>query len=170
MSPEVSRKAHVARVMDEVQKELQSLLCQRAATQKRIGTIKQTIMGLANLFGEEAIGKQLLDLVHDRSVHRQPGFTSTCRRVLMESNRPLLTHEVCREIGLRNPTLLAHHKDPMASVSTVLKRLVNYGEARLVSIDLNRSAWEWVADYNALPPDATTESPRLRRTLDPSPK
>jgi hypothetical protein len=151
MSSEVSREAHVARVMDEVQKELQSLLLQRAATHKRIGTIKQTIMGLANLFGEELIGKQLLDLLHERSVHRQPGFTSTCRRVLMESNRPLLTHEVCQEIGLRNPTLLAHHKDPMASVTTVLKRLVNYGEARLVSNDRGRSTWEWVADYSALP-------------------
>jgi hypothetical protein len=163
MSPEVSRKAHVARVMDEVRKELQSLLCQRAATQKRIGTIKQTIMGLANLFGEEAIGKQVLDLVQDRSVHRQqPGFTSTCRRVLMESNRPLMTHEVCQEIGLRNPTLLAHHKEPMASVTTVLRRLVNYGEARLVSNDSGRSTWEWVADYTGFPPRCDNGKPKVR--------
>jgi hypothetical protein len=158
MSPEPSGQSHISRVMGEMQKELQSLLLQRAATLKRIGTIRQTIVGLGKLFGEDAIGRELLDLVHERRGQRQPGFTNMCRRVLMESARPLMTHEVCQEIQLRNPTLLAHHKEPSASVSTVLKRLAAYGEARLVLNGKGRGAWEWVSENIATPLEPTTET------------
>jgi len=34
----------------------------------------------------------------------------------------------------------------MASVTTVLNRLVSYGEAKAVSLDNGRRAWRWVAD------------------------
>jgi hypothetical protein len=38
------------------------------------------------------------------------------------------------------------HKDPLASVTTVLNRLVEYGEARAVVNEHGRRAWEWVAE------------------------
>jgi hypothetical protein len=41
---------------------------------------------------------------------------------------------------------LLRHKDPLASVTTVLNRLVEYGEARTVVRENGRRAWEWVAD------------------------
>jgi len=44
--------------------------------------------------------------------------------------------------------LLARHKDPMASVTTVLNRLVDYGEAQAVVAN-GRRAWRWVADAPA---------------------
>jgi hypothetical protein len=44
------------------------------------------------------------------------------------------------------PAMLERHKDPMASVTTVLNRLVAYGEAKAVSLDNGRRAWIWVAD------------------------
>jgi hypothetical protein len=44
------------------------------------------------------------------------------------------------------PPLLLRHKDPLASVTTVLNRLVEYGEARAVVRENGRRAWEWVAD------------------------
>jgi len=38
------------------------------------------------------------------------------------------------------------HKDPLASVTTVLNRLVDYGEARSVPRESGRRGWEWIAD------------------------
>jgi chorismate mutase len=55
MSTHVSGAEHVEQVIERVQQELESLLQQRAAIIKRIGTIKRTILGLANLFGDEVI-------------------------------------------------------------------------------------------------------------------
>ena len=119
---------------------------QRAEIMKRIGTVKQTIVGLANLFGDEVLNDDLLELVDRKGSGRQPGFTKACRMVLMESDRPLGAREVCEQIQRRLPPVLLRHKDPLASVTTVLNRLVEYGEARAVVRDNGRRAWQWVAD------------------------
>jgi hypothetical protein len=137
---------HVDQVIEHAHKELQTLLNQKQAIVKKIGTLKQTIVGLANLFGEELLDDELQGLVDRKSNGRQPGFTKTCRTVLMESDRPLLTQEVCEEIRRRDPALLARHKEPSASVTTVLNRLVNYGEARRVFNETGQRAWQWVAE------------------------
>ena len=126
--------------------ELLQLMRQRAEVMKRIGTVKQTIAGLANLFGDQVLDDDLLELIDRKPNGRQPGFTKACRRVLMEVKRPLGAREVCVELERNAPAILARHKDPLASVTTVLKRLVDYGEARSLSNDRGRRVWEWVSE------------------------
>jgi len=140
---------HVHEVVRQAHEELRQLLQQRAEVMRRIGTIKQTISGLANLFGDSVLSDELLEMVDRKSGGRQPGFTKACRMVLMEANRALSAREVCDRIQQKTPPLLARHKDPMASVTTVLNRLVAYGEARAVTLDKGRRAWQWVADAEA---------------------
>jgi hypothetical protein len=113
---------------------------------RRIGTIKQTIVGLANLFGDSVLSDELLELVDRKSSGRQPGFTKACRMILMDTKYALSAREVCDRIQEKAPPMLARHKDPMASVTTVLNRLVAYGEAKAVSLDNGRRAWQWVSD------------------------
>jgi hypothetical protein len=145
MPNEGSNGRHAAQVIEQVQKELQSLLQQRAEIVKRIGLIKQTIVGIAKVFGNDALSGALLEIVERKPHGRNPGFTGTCRVVLMESSAPLSTHEVCQEIVRRAPDLIARHKDPLASVNTVLSRLVSYGEASVVRDKAGRRAWQWSA-------------------------
>ena len=57
--------------------ELLHLMVQRAEIMKRIGTVKQTIAGLANLFGDEVLGDDLLELIDRKPNGRQPGFTKS---------------------------------------------------------------------------------------------
>jgi hypothetical protein len=142
-------EVHVEQVIVQVQAELELLLKQRAEIVKRIGTIRQTIVGLANVFGEDTLGPELMELVDRRPQERQTGFTKTCRIVLMEAQRPLTAQEVCQHIRLRNPGLLERHKDPLASVTTVLNRLANYGEARYSLNEKERRAWQWVSEKDA---------------------
>ena len=131
---------HVQEVMRAAHEELKQLLRQRADVMKRIGTVKQTIVGLANLFGDDVLSEELLELVDRKSSGRQPGFTKACRMVLMEADRPLGAREVCEHIQQRVPPVLLRHKDPLASVTTVLNRLVEYGEARTVIRENGRRA------------------------------
>jgi hypothetical protein len=126
--------------------ELRQLMQRRAEIMKRIGTVKQTIAGLANLFGDELLSDDLLELIDRKPNGRQPGFTKACRAVLMEARRPLGAREVCDHLDKRAPDILARHKDPLASVTTVLNRLVDYGEARSLTNDRGRRVWEWVSD------------------------
>src|SRR6202161_1147102 len=141
--------AHVQQVVREAQEELRHLLQQRAEVMRRIGTIKQTIAGLANLFGDGVLNDELLELVDRKSSGRQPGFTQACRMILMDANRALSARDVCDRIQEKVPPMLARHKDPMASVTTVLNRLVAYGEAKAVSLENGRRAWRWVADSHS---------------------
>ena len=103
-------------VVKAAHEELLQLMRQRAEVMKRIGTVKQTIAGLANLFGDQVLGDDLLELIDRKPNGRQPGFTKACRRVLMEVRRPLGAREVCLELERYAPAILARHKDPLASV------------------------------------------------------
>ena len=137
---------HVQEVIRSAECELHELLHQRADLMKRIGTIKQTLAGLANIFGDSMLNDQLLTFLDRKSASRQPGFTRACRVVLMESSKPLGARFVCQALKQKFPELLERHKDPIASVTTVLNRLADYTEARC-SLDTNgRRVWEWIAD------------------------
>ena len=142
---------HVQEVIRQAHDELRQLMQRRSEIMKRIGTVKQTISGLANLFGDAVLSEDLLELVDRKSNGRQPGFTKACRMILMEAGRAMSARDICDYLQQKMPTLLARHKDPMASVTTVLNRLVDYGEADAVMSN-GRRAWQWVADL----PEAAT--------------
>ncbi|HTW59430.1 MAG TPA: hypothetical protein VMD99_14960 [Terriglobales bacterium] len=141
---------HVQEVIRQAHEELRQLLQQRAEVMKRIGTVKQTIAGLANLFGDGVLNEELLELVDRKSNGRQPGFTKACRMILMEAGHALSAREICDYFQQKMPAMLARHKDPMASVTTVLNRLVEYGEAQAVLSNSGRRAWLWVAESQTL--------------------
>ena len=101
-----SNDPHVLEVVRQAHEELRQLMRQRADVMKRIGTVKQTIVGLANLFGDEVLNEELLELVDRKSNGRQPGFTKACRMVLMEADRPLGAREVCELIQQKDSALL----------------------------------------------------------------
>jgi hypothetical protein len=145
---------HVQQVVKAAHEELRQLMKQRAEIMKRIGTLKQTIAGLANLFGEGILGDDLLELLDRKTGGRQPGFTKACRLVLMEAGHALSVREVCQCIQDRMPAVLLRHKDPLASVTTVLNRLVDYGEAQSEVRKNGRRAWQWVSE----PPHASLGS------------
>jgi len=136
---------NVQHVMKTAEGELRQLIRERADIMKRIGTIKQTIFGLVKLFGPGILTEDLPEFSGSQPSGRQPGFTRVCRMVLMESDTPLAAREVCEQIQQRTP-LIRHHKDPLASVTTVLNRLVEYGEARSVVRENGRRAWQWVSE------------------------
>jgi hypothetical protein len=152
---------HVHEVVKTAHEELRLLMRQRAEIMKRIGTLKQTISGLANLFGDGILDEDLMELVDRRAGGRQPGFTKACRLVLMEAEQPLSVREVCDRLQERMPAILLRHKDPLASVTTVLNRLVDYGEAQSVQRANGRRAWKWISD-----PPGIREQPQAARMPD----
>ena len=138
-----SSNVHVVEVVKAAEEDLRQLIRQRAEIVRRIGTIKQTIVGLTNIFGDDSVGEELRELVGRKDGARRWGLTKFCRTVLMEANRPLGAQEVCEQLQGRVPLVLLHHKDPAASVTTVLNRLVAYGEAHKVHDENGRRAWRW---------------------------
>jgi hypothetical protein len=136
---------HVEAVVRSAEREIRELLRQRAELMKRIGTVKQTLTGLADLFGNSILNQELLELL-DRKTVRHSGFTRTCRTILMQSALPLSARQVRDQIQRQSPDLLERHQDPLASITTVLSRLVKYSEARCTVLGPGRRVWEWAAE------------------------
>ena len=153
----------IQEVIRSAERQLVQLLQERAEMMKRIGTIKQTLAGLAKVFGDSVLSPDLLRLLGRGTSRPQPGFTRACRVVLMESGTPLEAREGCRELERRFPELIERHKDPLASVTTVFNRLVGYSEARSFVGGNGKRVWEWVADRTqtapALPPAIRAKMP-----------
>ena len=142
---------HVQEVIRSAERELHELLQRRAELMKRIGTVKQTLAGLANIFGDAAVSDHLFTLLNRKSANRQPGFTRACRTVLMEADKPMGARFVCQALQQKFPEMLERHKDPIASVTTVLNRLADYAEARC-SLDADgRRVWQWIAERENRP-------------------
>lgn len=137
---------HVHEVIRSAERELRELYRQRADIMKRIGTIKQTVVCLARVFGDGVLTAEVLPLLGRGETRKQPGFTRACRQVLMEAGVPLDARHGYRELARRFPELVERHKDPMASVTTVFNRLVGYAEVRSFLNGKGRRVWEWIAE------------------------
>ena len=139
---------YVVDVVRGAEQKLRHLIEERAEISKRIGTVKRTIVGLAKLFGNSVLDTVPLELVDPRRGprRRQPGITWACRRVLMEAQRPMGARDVCDEIQRTATPLLARHKNPRATINTILARLVEYGEATVSPGDHGQTTWSWVAE------------------------
>ena len=134
---------HVQLVIKHTHGQLIELIRRRQELVRRISSVKQTIVGLANLFGQECLTEELHVFVGEKSCRPRSGITNACRQVLMQTRTSLTARDVCNLIHDRNSSLLSHHKDATVSVTTVLNRLVHYGEAESVVLDNGRRAWKW---------------------------
>src|SRR5580704_6830590 len=78
---------HLLEVIQSMQVELAGLLQQRAEIMRRVGTIRQTLAGLAKLFGDS---NPDVDPPAGRGGrgNRPAGFTRACRLILIESRTP----------------------------------------------------------------------------------
>ena len=148
-------------VVDAVHEELRRLVQQRAAIMKRIGTIRQTIVGLCDLFGEEEVSDDLRELLSRKAGLRCPGITQACRTVLLEARRPLNATEVCEQVQVRIMPGAPRPKNLVAAVSTVLNRLVKYGEAQTARRDDSPRTWVWVSEDGDLNPNAARRAGTL---------
>jgi hypothetical protein len=136
---------HVLEVIQSMKQELAGLLQQRAEIMRRIGTIRQTLAGLAKLFGDSLLADDMV--AGQRGTRSRPaGFTRACRLILMESRTPLGVRQGCDELRQRFPELVQRHKDLSASVNTIFHRLAGYDEARCFLDSRGKRVWEWITE------------------------
>lgn len=142
-------KVSVEPLVRQMQVELRQLLQQRTRVTRRIAILKKTVVGLASLFAENALSEDSTTFLDRSKLSRKMGFTETCRAILIEADRPITASELCHRMRQRDPALFQRHKDPLASATTVLNRLRNYGEVdRVVLID-NKNSWHWATKPRA---------------------
>jgi hypothetical protein len=134
-------------VVERLHRELKVLLTERATILKRIGVIKYTIAGLADVFGPEAVDEELRGLLTQwptsRTPRSRPGFTEICRDLLKKSNQPLTARQLLVKMQEEYSETAARQRHPSAAVSVILRRLVNYGEATEALNENGVRTWLW---------------------------
>jgi len=131
-------------VIGRMTEELQSLMQQRDEVMRKICTVKKTVAGLVTLFGDSDVHPELPELLGHKS-SRSSGLSAECRLVLMNAERPLSAREV-RDRVMRALPSLANHRDSLASVTTILNRLIRYGEACHVTDETGKHRWAWITE------------------------
>ena len=150
---------HVNEVIRETEQQLRQLMAERKAIVKRIRTVKQTITGLANMFNEAVTDPASLELIGRYRRSRPRGLTQACRQVLLDAGRPLNSRDLLDGLKRRAPALLASHADSMATINTILNRLVEYGEVTLVSVERGKREWLWSGTTPNEPSPQNVNSP-----------
>jgi len=136
---------HVQEVLRTAQQELAGLIRQREELMKRIGSIKQVLAAMSDLFGESVLNDELRIMLQGQRSKGTGGFTLACRQVLMRSPSPISLRRCSEQLRQAFPELADRHKDLAASVGTVLRRLAAYGEARFQLDEKGNRLWEWIA-------------------------
>lgn len=125
-----------------LQEESETLQRELLDVEQEIAALKSTIYGLSVIYGEEVISRELLDQVRPLFRTKKRGLTAACRSVLASAEVPCSVGRVCQLITAADPSLLLWHRNPLASVMTVLRNLAKKGEVVRTSAH-GRSAWEW---------------------------
>ena len=127
-------------VVRRVTAELKELTCEHNEIMKRIGNLRRTLSGLATIFGNGAI-EMTPDTTGGKKYSWQ-GFTNICRLILMSAETPLSSQQVCALVKQRSE-IGTRHRDPLASVTTVLNRLAKYGEVTYEIGQTGSRLWRW---------------------------
>jgi hypothetical protein len=122
--------------------ELQVLLTQRAAILRRLAILRRIVSGLAEMFGDDVLPEEVRALIKLPTRRtRGVGLTEACRAALSTSSRPLTAREVVDTIRAKDAKMIQNHKDPVASVTSILHRLGSYGEATTKVNQSGRRMW-----------------------------
>jgi len=116
------------RALEAARQEYEQLAAQRSALDLRLAQLAQTIGSLM----------RLCDLTPSVAA----GLTDTCRTVLRAAQRPLTALEV-RDLLEAMGFDVSRYANELASIHTVLKRLAQSGEVRLLPRVNDKPAYEW---------------------------
>ena len=127
---------------ERLRDELATVQNELAEVEEQLAAVKKTVYGLSLVFGPEVCGHELLQQVQSKTTPHVRGLTEACRSAVMNAALPCSVSSVCNLVTAINPALLIHHRNPRASVMTVLRNLAKRGEV-VRSSENGRSVWQW---------------------------
>lgn len=148
------------KTLDAARAELEALVEQREEIERRISQLKQAIVALSPLGQDGERSAFGIDLTTLNIEIPAFGITDACREVLKSADQPLTPLEVKARLVQMNPEF-AKQKNLMASVHTVLKRLVP-NEARSFINNDGETVYRWRRHFRRKMGAIPTTPPELR--------
>ena len=133
-----AKQTDLAMVGKVAEHELRELLRHRAQVNRRIAVLRKTIRAV---LGDEATRDARTPATVRLTPRKREGITHACRVTLNEAGVPLTVRELSERIRASNPSAAAHQRDLTASVSAVLRYLLESGEANNTFNDEGNRTW-----------------------------
>jgi len=136
------------KLVTEIQKEIESLEVLQEDTSRRLARLKQSLIGLAPLADEQdQVSKPAGGLFMTLStIMAETTMTDAARQILQAAAKPLSPVQIKDQLVSMGKDL-SGHKNVMASIHSLIKRLVDSGEIETKDNGLTY-AWRW----RGLPP------------------
>jgi len=135
---------HLRPSAERIEGEMSSLQEQLKEIEREIVAVKNTLFGLSVIYGENLITPPLLEQIRPKRGATVRGLTAACRAALIQASEPCSVSTVCNLVRAIDPLLLVHHRNPRASVMTVLRNFAKRGQATR-GVENGRSVWQWTS-------------------------
>jgi hypothetical protein len=132
------------RMLLEAKQDLARHLVERQKSDQKIARLQAVISDLQNLCAE--LDQKGFEKRVDRVIKAglTVGITESARVILRETFFPMTASELKKSIEARKHNL-ATYSNPLAVIHTVLKRLVQSGEVRVVPQAEGKKAYQWIS-------------------------
>jgi len=132
------------RILYEAKQDLARHLVKRQKLDQKIARLHAVVSDLQNLCAEQ--DQKNFENRVERVIKKdlKGGITESTRAILQENFFPMTASELKGKIEARK-LQLARYANPLAVIHTILKRLVQSGEARVVPRPEGKKAYQWVS-------------------------
>ena len=120
------KQTDLAVVGKHAEHELRELLRHRSQVNRRISVLRKTIRAV---LGDEGVREARASSAVRLTPRKREGITHACRTVLTQATAPLTLKDIADQVRREHSTAAAHQRDLLASVSAVLRYLLESGEA-----------------------------------------
>jgi hypothetical protein len=132
------------RTLFEAKQDLARCLVKRQKIDQKVARLQAVIGDLQNLCAELDQKNFEKRVDHVIKGHLTVGITESARVILKENFFPMTASELKKSIEARKHDL-APYSNPLAVIHTVLKRLVQSGEVRVVPQAEGKKAYHWIS-------------------------
>jgi hypothetical protein len=137
-------KIDYQRTLYEAKQDLAHHLVRRQKLDQKIARLHAVVSNLQNLCAD--MNKQNFEKQIDRVIKKdlKVGITQSARVILKETFFPMTPSDLLKSVEARKYNL-ARYANPLAVIHTLLKRLVQSGEVRMVPLPGGKKAYQWVS-------------------------
>jgi hypothetical protein len=135
--------------LSDLEKERETLKTKMEATEERMEKVRQAALGLLSLSGVDfQVIKDKYPNLFDNQLDPRIGITEAIRQVLKSSEDMLTTYEI-RDLVFQISPTIAGHKNPIATVSSILRRLMDNDEVTSGIFKDGKTVYGWIASEDA---------------------
>lgn len=138
------KKPNYQRILYDAKQKLAQLLVERQERDKEIARMHSVVTNLQNLCADQDQREFWGGAERVVKAHLKVGITEAVRVILQENFFPITAVDLKKQIEARKLDI-NRYANPLAVIHTVLKRLIQSGDVKVVASIKGLKAYQWIS-------------------------